>query len=974
MTLGSRFRGAASTLRAPRLALLTALAVFASLFAWVGSASALNYVNNTGNDDYWAVHDAAIPGLDTGSIETTGGDTLQGYGGIRVQVVGSPKTPRLNKALMRGFGLAYDGVDSFSSHKSVEMGGVAMIRSLYIDRAKSYARFYDTFTNTTSSPLTVNVAFGGQLGGKTNYSGPYRQSSVIASSSGDAVAGTGDSWVVVSTGEPSAYGPSATVIGSPGTLTKTGNFLQDPFTRAMAAGGDEANHYGFVNQLKLDPGETASLLHFVAIALSETANTPGGDPAPAAGSQIEAVEGAAEALAAAPDLSNLATGQLCTVANFDEAAIVAGRPSFTSADCPTVLPDVPAPVDGEAEATTSSPYDVVGKTVIELLDDMESGETNARQIMRAYLDRIAAYDQGPFGFHSFISINGNAMAEAKAADELRAEGSTLPLLGVPVAVKDIIDTEELKTTGGSLVFKNFQPLKDAFIVQRLREAGAIVIGKANLSEFANSGHYSESAYGQVWNAFDPSTSSIGSSGGSATAVAASLAPMALGSQTGDSLWGPASGASLVSMRGTDGQTSASRTMPLTYLQDYVGAFTRTVADHALVLNAIAAPNPDDYAQKIGGAGWEGKRPSDWRDHLDPNALQGKTIGYYPAAFVDPFGTEDTTAKLQDQFKYFTSAGATVKEVTSPPSSPKSSDYFSGDRGYTGWLKWIQDEPNSPYADPEEILYSPLRLPTYRSPGPYTGSGAMSDEQLEGFVAYRQAYQQRLTEWMDEEGVDAVVFPGHLSYVHLNDSPPPSFGRLDPQSSNAGVPTMIFPAGTNSDGKPGNLQLEGRPFSDMELLGMAYDFELESNGHVETTYAPALRYDPGSVVEPVDVTPAPPAKTDTPPGALTPVEEVVTPVAPKFLFKKLKRVKAVGTAFVEVRVTGKGYLVAESGQVRKVVRRPQAAMTLWIPIRAKGEALATLEKQGRAKVQVKISFLPAGGTKTVKTKTLVLVKK
>lgn len=958
--------------------LLAAALALAALLTWSAPASALNYVYNSGNDDYWAVHDAAIPGLDTGSIETTGGDTLQGYGGIRMQVVGAPKTPRLNKALMRGFGLTYDGVDSFRSHDAVEMGGVAVTRALYINRAESYARFYDTFTNTTSAPLTVKVAFGGQLGGKTNYGGPYHQSAVVDSSSGDAVADTGDSWVLVTTGEPSVYGPSATVLGSPGGFDKTGNFLQDPFTRAMETEGDEGNHYGYVNELSLDPGETASLLRYVVIALSETASTPGGDPAPAAGTQIKLVEEGAEALAATPDLSNLTTGELCTIANFDEAEIVAGRPGFDSEDCPETLPDVPLPVDGEEEATTSSPYDVVGKTVVELLADMDSGNTNAQQIMRAYLDRIAAYDQGPFGFHSFISINPDAMAQAREADEMRAEGSDLPLLGIPVAVKDIIDTEELKTTGGSLVFKNFRPLADSFIVARLRAAGAIVIGKANLSEFANSGHYSESAFGQVWNAFDPSKSSIGSSGGSAVAVAASLAPVALGSQTGDSLWGPASGASLVSMRGTDGQTSAAGTMPLTYLQDYVGAFTRTVTDQALVLNAIAADNAADYAQRIGGAGWAGQRPADWRDHLDPNALQGKTIGYYPAAFEDPFGTEDTSAQLQDQFKYFTAAGATVKTIAPPPGPPSRSEFYSGDLGYTGWVKWIQGEPNSPYTDPEEILRSPLRLPTYRDTSPYTGPGAMSEEDLEGFVAYRQAYQQRLTDWMDEEEVDAVVFPGHLSYIHLNDSAPPSFGRLDPQSSNSGVPTMIIPAGTNSDGDPGNLQLEGRPFSDAELLAMAYDFELESDGHVETAYAPALRYDPDSVARPVTVTPAPSPSSATPPDVIPPLEGGPAPapvaVPAKLLFKKMKRVKSSGAVFIKVRVSGKGYLVAKSGQVRRVVRTPRAARSLWIPLRAKGRALAALNEQGRVRVEVRLKFVAADGATTAKTRTVVLVKK
>ena len=241
------------------------------------------------------------------------------------------------------------------------------------------------------------------------------------------------------------------------------------------------------------------------------------------------MEAETEALATTPDLSNLTTGQLCSISNFGEAAIIAAKPGYSAAGCTSaVTVNGPVPVEEEPEATTSSPYDVVGKTVTQELGDMEAGVTNSQQIVRAYLDRIAAYDQGPLGFHAFITVNSAAMSEAREADRLRAEGSKLPLLGIPIAVKDIYDTEEMKTTGGSRVFLNFHPLKDSFLVSRLRAAGAIIIGKANLSEFANSGHFSESAFGKVWNAFDPSKSSIGSSGGSAVAVATSMAAAALG--------------------------------------------------------------------------------------------------------------------------------------------------------------------------------------------------------------------------------------------------------------------------------------------------------------------------------------------------------------------------------------------------------------------------------------------------------------
>ena len=314
----------------------------------------------------------------------------------------------------------------------------------------------------------------------------------------------------------------------------------------------------------------------------------------------------------------------------------------------------------QPEPTTNSPYDVIGKSITEELAAMKDGETTAAQIIKAYLDRIAAYNGGPLGFHALISVNPNAMAEARQDDELRAAGDTAPLLGIPIAVKDIYDTTEMPTTGGSLVFENYVPEKDAFLVRRLKEAGAIIIGKANLSEFANSGFYSASAYGQVWNAFDPSKSSIGSSGGSAVAVATSMAAAALGTQTGDSLWGPSSAASLVSLRGTDGLTTCQGVMPLTYIQDYCGVITRTTEDQALVLGAIAARDPEDATQGLEGAGWETRRPADWSSYLKPDALAGKMIGYNNIEFTSPWGDEGTINAMKEEFKYFEAAGATVK--------------------------------------------------------------------------------------------------------------------------------------------------------------------------------------------------------------------------------------------------------------------------------------------------------------------------
>ncbi len=684
------------------LACLFSLLVMLGL---AGRASALNYVYDT-NQDFWAVNDAAIPGLDTGSIQSTATKSLQGYGGIRMQVDGAAKTPVLNGVMLRGFGDTYDGSNSFSSHHAVELGGVAVTRSLTINQEKNYARFYDTFTNESRSALSVDIDFGGQLGyhltTPTNH-----QSTIFASSSGDAAATSADTWVAVDTpselgnlASASQYGPSATVLGTV-PIEKTSDFLVDPFNKPLQENGsDEANEYGYINHFTLQPGQTRSLVHFVVIGLSEKTESPAKTGIPAAGSQKEAVKTLAAELTATPDLSGLTTGQLCSIVNWTEASIKAFKPTYNPAECVNkVITNAPAPVVEQPEPTTNSPYNVVGKSITEELAAMKSGETTSAQITKAYLDRIAAYNDGPLGFHALISVNPHALEEARKDDQLRAEGDTAPLLGIPIAAKDIYDTTEMPTTGGSLVFENYVPEKNSFIVQQLINAGAIIIGKANLSEFANSGFYSASAYGQVWNAFDPSKASIGSSGGSAVAVATNMAAAALGTQTGDSLWGPSSAASLVALRGTDGLTTCQGVMPLTYIQDFCGVITRTTEDQALVLNSIAAHDPGEYTQELEGAGWEGKRPTDWSSYLKTDALEGKTIGWEDEAWTSPWGDEGNHQRDEVRVQ-IPRSGRRESDPHREPADPAGESQFQHQRRHR--LRGLAQMDPGPSQQPVQI--------------------------------------------------------------------------------------------------------------------------------------------------------------------------------------------------------------------------------------------------------------------------------
>ncbi|GIF23400.1 hypothetical protein BJ973_000242 [Actinoplanes tereljensis] len=373
----------------------------------------------TRQGDQWNVNDAAIPGLDTGSVRSTTASALLGYGGLRMRVSGGKGM--LNGALLRGFGITSDGAGALTSKHTVVIDGVAVKRELTIDKPDSYGRFFDTFTNTTGKPIGIDVAFGGQLG----YNTGTNQSAIASTSSGDTRITGADGWASWYTpsagaGSASANGPSATTIGTPGyagALQRTGNFLRDPFTNPLATTGDEANHPGLVNRIVLAPGQSRSVAHFVVTGLSETRNAPDSSGTPAAGTQVRTVQQTAADLTAKPDFAGLSAAQICSLDNYSPQALA--QAAGTSALACTVSRSKPLPGAVIAPVTqptlkTTSPYNVVGKTVVQLKADLASGRTTTQQVVQAYLDRIAAYDQGPLGLHSVLTVAPDALAQAKA--------------------------------------------------------------------------------------------------------------------------------------------------------------------------------------------------------------------------------------------------------------------------------------------------------------------------------------------------------------------------------------------------------------------------------------------------------------------------------------------------------------------------------------------------------------------------------
>ena len=809
------------------LAISAASAVGLGALTFAPAAQALTSVS-TSNGATVYINDARRPGLDTGSIRDVSDSLLEGFGNIFVHIdTPADEEPRMNDQMMRGFGLTAGAAGSYTSTKSVRLGDVLMTRLVQVSSASSSTSFFDTFTNTATEPVTLEVSFGGSLGNGLTATTSPNKATVSDSSSGDAVVDTGDTWITATT--PGATRPTGVVVGS--GVASLADQQSNPFTTAYVPTGSRANDLGFVRELTIEPGATESLMQYAVIgAVSDT-------------SQIVTDTAA---LAATPDFSNLTLDEICTLQNWDLA-------SYDEACVGAEPLKLPA-ADIAVEHTTKVAYDVTGKTIAQLQADMTAGIVTSVEITKAYLDRIDAYDGGSLGFNSFITVAQNAVAQAMAADRARADGDSGGLLGVPIALKDLYDTEDMPTSGGTLALEDWEPGKDAWQVSKLRADGAVIIGKANLSEFANSGSFSESGFKQTWNALYPSKTSFGSSGGSATAVAADLAAGAMGTQTGVSLYAPSTGASLSTFRGTDGLTSTNGVMPLTWATDYAGPMAKSVTDLAIMLDAIATQStgndPDDLlTSRVDNS----LRPVEWQSSLRSDALQGRVIGYVPTAFESTRLIDDAAGAvaLADATAAIEAAGGTLvplaEGAATAPTAPPSGDYpTTGNAGAEGWERYIAEErPGTfPYTT-KELRENQANLPYHTST--YTAE-PMDDVSVENLLARRDAYKINAADWMDsafgDAPVDAVIYPGFLTSVGNNDSSS-AIMSSDRASGvitqSVGLPTAILPVGENEEGQSNNIQIVGRAWQDADVLGMGYALEQQADAVVQTTFAPALAW-------------------------------------------------------------------------------------------------------------------------------------
>ncbi len=498
-------------------------------------------------------------------------------------------------------------------------------------------------------------------------------------------------------------------------------------------------------------------------------------------------------------------------------------------------------------------------TIAEINAAFEADALTAEQLVQLYLDRIEAYEPE---LNALITINPDALEQARALDAERAESGPRSVLhGIPIILKDNYDTDDLPTTAGSQLLAEAIPPDDATIVARLEEAGAIVLAKANMSEFALSyGRLGYSSLGGLTrNPYRLSRDASGSSSGTAAAIAANLAVFGTGTDTAGSIRGPANVTALVGIKPTLGLTSRDGIVPLTLSFDVAGPMARTVTDAAIALNVMAGVDPADPSTLVS----EGEIPEDYTEFLDPEALDGARIGV-----VRDFagGNPEVDAAFAAAIATLEELGATVVEIELPEDlrspwgimSPAVTAEFRGQiEAYLGTLpepfpKTLAELIAGSEALAEsETPVNPGRIEGFV--GAQASPGIADTGYLTNLARDLPAVRQLLLGLMADEELDAMLYPTMAcpasavfdteddSYVCESDDP----YKVGYLANITGFPDITVPMGFTEAGLPVGLSFFGPDFSEPALLGFAYAFEQATEVRRPPASAPPL---PGESID------------------------------------------------------------------------------------------------------------------------------
>ena len=488
--------------------------------------------------------------------------------------------------------------------------------------------------------------------------------------------------------------------------------------------------------------------------------------------------------------------------------------SGTFATRSDILRSAPIPV--------SEAFDAFEKTIPELQSAMASRSVSSKQVVAAYLARVAEYDHRGPQLNAMVTLNPRALATAEALDGERAAGHVRgPLHGIPVVIKDNYDTEDLPTTGGSIALAGFTPGRDAFQVRKLRDAGAVILGKTNLHELARGITTISSISGQTRNPYDPRRNPGGSSGGTGAAVAANFAAAGMGSDTCGSIRIPAANNNLFGLRPTTGLSSRQGIIPLSHTQDVGGPLARTVTDLALMLDATVGSDADDESTRAG----EGHRPASYRDTLIRDALAGARIGVVKSLFGA--APEDVEAGdiVRTALGAMRDRGATVVDVSIADleNELRGSSVINTEFKFD-FNDYLSRYPNAPVHSLAEILkhgdYDQSLEAGFRQ------SDAVASRDSEAHqtaMRKRGAIRELIVSAVRDNTLDALAYPVLSRKAALIGEPVRGMNNCQ-VSASSGLPAISVPAGFTADGVPIGMELLGAAWTEARLLSIAYAYE------------------------------------------------------------------------------------------------------------------------------------------------------
>lgn len=478
-------------------------------------------------------------------------------------------------------------------------------------------------------------------------------------------------------------------------------------------------------------------------------------------------------------------------------------------------------------------FKFVEATIDDIHIALDAGEMTCRQVVSGYLDRILTYDQDK-KLNAISFINQKALEKADGIDKKIKLGKELgSLYCAPILVKDNYDTHDMPTTGGSIALKESYPPDDAFMVEKLRDADAIIIAKTNMAEWAFSPRQTiSSSFGTTANAYDLNRVPAGSSGGTASGTAANFGVAGMGSDTGNSIRGPSSHLALFGIRSTIGLTSRDGVIPLAWDRDIAGPMTRTVRDGAKIFNVVAGYDPKDPMTELG----KGKRKDDYTKYLNKNALKGMRIGLLRALVFTEDADPEVTQLFVNAVEDLKEAGAVIVEsfeinnLDAHRSSPNFCSRFRYDMRQ--YLKTLGD--NAPIKDVMEVYSSGQYSASAKVGLERFGAGPIDIHPRDDIPPClefpnhlgRNAFKDDVEGAMDKYNVDVIIYPSWTN-------PPALLSRADADYKGdnsqiiapaTGLPAATVPMGFSHGNLPAGLQFLARAYQEELLFAATYAYE------------------------------------------------------------------------------------------------------------------------------------------------------